>query len=117
MDINKTKTQSSLKISEEVVSTIAKTAIKEIDGVSSLSTLPIQYNKLKTQVSPKAVRAELLSDTAKLDIAIVVKMNHRIKDVCEEVQTAVKDAVQNMASITVSKVNVFVTGVAISTKE
>ncbi len=110
MDTNKTKTQSSLSISNEVVSSIAQNAIKELEGVFSLSTLPVKYNVLSTP-SAKSVRIEVSSDTAHIDIAIVVDMNYKIKDVCEQVQATVKSAVQNMTGIAVSKVNVFVTGV------
>ncbi len=113
MDTNKTKTQSSLNISEEVISTIAKNTIKEIDGVYSLSTIPTKFSVLTTTGVAKNVKIELSSETAQIDIAIVVDMNHKIKDVCEQVQTTLKDAIQNMTGIAVSKVNVFVTGVHI----
>lgn len=111
MDMNKSKTQSSLNISEEVVATIAQNVIKEINGVHSLSTLPIKYSVLTTPSVAKPVRINLISDTAQIDLAIIVDMNHKIKDVCEQVQATVKDEVQNMTGIAVSKVNVYVTGV------
>ncbi|WMJ23028.1 Asp23/Gls24 family envelope stress response protein [Paludicola sp. MB14-C6] len=111
MDTNKSKTQSSLNISEEVVSIIAQNVIKEIDGVHSLSILPSKYSVLTTPSVAKSVKINLASDTAQIDIAIVVDMNHKIKDVCEQVQVTVKDQVQNMTGIAVSKVNVYVTGV------
>jgi uncharacterized alkaline shock family protein YloU len=112
MDMNKSKTQSSLNISEEVVATITQNVIKEINGVHSLSTLPIKYSVLKTPVA-KSVRINLASDTAQIDLAIVVDMNHKIRSVCEQVQEKVKDEVQNMTGIAVSKVNVYVTGIHI----
>lgn len=117
MDTNKTKTQSSLNISEEVISTIAKNAIKEIEGVYSLSTIPAKFSVLKTTGVAKTIKIELSSETAQIDIAIVVDMNHKIKDVCERVQTTLKDAIQNMTGIAVSKVNVFVTGVYVPNHE
>lgn len=113
MDTNKIKTQSSLNISNEVVSTIAQNTINEIEGVYSLSTLPIKYGVLKTPTAAKPVRIQVSSEAAQIDLAIIVDMNHKIKEVCEQVQLLVKDAVQNMTGITVSKVNVFVTGVHI----
>lgn len=110
MDTIKSKTQSSLNISEAVISTIAKNAIKEVDGVFSLSILPAKYSVFSSGVD-KSIKIELSAETAQLDIAIVVDMNYKIKDVCERVQTKLKDAIQNMTGIAVSKVNVFVTGV------
>lgn len=117
MDTNKTKTQNSLNISDEVLSTIAQNAIKEIAGVFSLAMIPVKYSVLTTPVNGKSIKIEFNSGTAQIDIAIVVNMDYKIKDVCEQVQTNIKDAVQNMAGITVSKVNVFVTGVHIESQE
>lgn len=112
MDMDKSKTQSSLKISDEVVRSIVKNSIAEIDGVASLSFLPMKY-AVTTRASAKSIRIEYHSEAAVLNLAIIICMNHKIKPVCEQVQQIVKDAVQNMAGIAVSKVNVYVTGVHI----
>lgn len=113
MDLAKFKTNSSLNISNEVVSTIAKNAIKEIDGVFALSIIPVKYTMWTTPTAVKAVKIYMTAETAQVDIGIVVNISYKIKDVCEQVQNAVKDAIQNMAGIAVSKVNIFVTGVNI----
>lgn len=103
-------TQSSLHISQEVVSTVAQEAIRELDGVAGLSNLPAKSGLFASPASARPVRIALSGDVAQIDIGIVLYGNARLKDVCERVQSVVKDAVQNMTGVTVSKVNVHVVG-------
>ncbi|MEG2814025.1 MAG: Asp23/Gls24 family envelope stress response protein [Oscillospiraceae bacterium] len=112
MDKIKTNTITSLKISEEVVATIVKNAIKEIDDIQEFSKVPAKFAFSSSKISEKSIKVELNSETAIITIALVLNMNAKIKDVCETVQRKIKDAVQNMTGVTVSKVNVFVTGVS-----
>lgn len=116
MDTIKSKTQSSLNISDEVVAAIVKSSIAEIDGVHSLSILPPKYN-FAAAASAKSIGIKYCSEAIEINIALIVGMNHKIRIVCEQVQQSVKDAVQNMASVAVSKVNVFVRGVHIEIQE
>ena len=46
-----------------------------------------------------------------MDISVNLKYGANIPEVAETLQKAVKDAVQNMTGITVSKVNVHVAGI------
>lgn len=110
-------TQSSLHISEEVIATIADEAIRELDGVYSLSNLPMKVGFFTTPAAAKPVKITYSGDVAQIDIGIVVNLNDRLKDICERVQAAIKDSVQNMTGITVSKVNVFVSGVHIEQEQ
>lgn len=110
-------TQSSLHISEEVISTIADETIKEIDGVYGLSNLPVKVGVFTTPSAVRPVKIIFSGDVAQVDIGIVVNLNYRLKDVCEQVQNAIKDTVQNMTGITVSKVNVYVAGVHLEQAE
>lgn len=116
MDTNNNKIQSSLNISDEVVSTIVKNSLTEIEGVHSLSVLPAKCN-MAAAASAKAINIKYCSDAIEINIAIIVSMNHKIKIVCEQVQQTVKDTVQNMTGVAVSKVNVYVTSVYVPTNE
>lgn len=104
-------TQSTLHISEAVVSTIVDGALKELDGVYGLANLPVKMKILATPATARPVRIYITADTAQIDVGVILHWNCRLKDVCEQIQAATKDAVQNMTGITVSKVNVFVLGV------
>lgn len=115
MDQITPNTQTSLHISEEVLSTVVNEAIREIDGVGGLANLPASVTLFARPAAVKPVRIRLNADVAEIDVGITLHLNSRVKDVSEEVQSAVKAAIQNMTGVAVSKVNVYVAGV--QTKE
>lgn len=107
----------SLKISEEVISTIAGLAAKEIKGVSGL--MPCDNPDFKglfrnRKSAAKAIRIEVNEGEAAIDVYVSLYLGVKIQDVSSEIQLRVKDAVQTMTGITVTKVNVHVTGITIN---
>lgn len=117
MDHNGYDNEGSLKISEEVLSTIAGLAASEVPKVSGLALCPNPDIKgllrAKRGVS-KSIRIEINDGEATLDIYVNMYLGAKIPDVASEIQTRVKDAVQTMTGITVLKVNVHVVGVTIN---
>ncbi len=115
MNIEQNQPNGSLKISQDVIAAIAKYAVDEIDGIYSLtaSRLPIKnINKNNIRkISTKPVLINMSDDAAIIDISVIVKSGSKIRVVAEALQKAVKDAVQTMCGITVSKVNVHVEGI------
>ena len=109
-----------LKISEEVISTIAAQAALEVEGVSScasgntniknnfLGNLAHNFSKV---INTKAVAVEMNDGIATIDISLVLKPGFKVREVVPKVQQGVKEAIQNMTGITVSKVNVVVESV------
>ena len=59
----------------------------------------------------------MFDGVADITVHVVVKYGVKLPALCKEVQKAVKANVQNMTDITVSKVNVVVTGVESITQE
>ena len=102
----------SLKISQDVLATIANFASEEIDGVVSLANTyaPIK-SLLKRGSIGRPIQISLNDDVAGIDISVNLKYGANIPQVAEALQKTVKDAVQNMTGITVSKVNVHVAGI------
>jgi uncharacterized alkaline shock family protein YloU len=112
LEQNKTLTSGSLKISEDVISTVAKLTINEINGVHSLAPSSASVMEIVAKTgATKSIKIDLNGDVAQIDISVILKSGHKIKDVAERIQTAVKDAVQNMTGVAVSKVNIYVAGV------
>ena len=117
MENNGYAEEGSLKISEEVISTIAGMTAGEINGVAGLSLRPnpdirgILHNRKSVS---KAIRLEMKDGEATIDVFVNLYLGVKIPDVAAEIQSRVKDAVQNMTGITVSKVNVHVAGVVLS---
>ena len=103
----------SLKISQEVLATIANFASEEIDGVVSLANTytPIK-NFLKKGSIARPIQISLNDDVAVIDISVNLKYGANSPEVAETLQKTVKDAVQNMTGITVSKVDIVVQGIA-----
>ena len=102
-----------LKISLDVIATIAGHTVSEVESVASLATCPNRISKLFTRgPSPlKSVNIALTDDVATLDIYVNLKYGAKIPQVAEAIQKNVKEAVQNMTSITVAEVNVHIAGI------
>ena len=101
-----------LKISRDVLATIARYATMEIEGVASLAsfTTNIRGWLLKKQ-SAKPITIDLKDDIAAIDIHVNIKAGVNIPQTAEKIQSAVKEAVQNMTGIAVSRVNINIAGI------
>ena len=105
-----------LVISEDVISKIATTAALEIDGVVDMVSKPAATIKdiFRKQRVLKPVRVRVNDNQLIVDLYISVKSGYRITDVCEAVQSNVKQEIQNMTHNAVAKVNVFVEDIDLS---
>jgi uncharacterized alkaline shock family protein YloU len=105
----------SLKISKNVIVTIARTSTLETKGVASLAEPAMGASRaggvFYRGFGKRAIRAALHDDFAELDISVNLEPGARIPDVCAAVQSAVKENVQTMTGVAVSKVNIKVMGV------
>lgn len=114
MEVENASVPGSLQISTDVVAKIAKLATLEVEGVHEVSVGKASGRNLLGKVSlQKPITVQMSDDVAEITINIVVDFGCKIPAVCEQVQNNVKNAVQNMTSITVSKVNLVVAGVAV----
>ena len=105
----------SLQISTEVLGKIARCAALEVDGVAEVSC-GSQNKKVKDLLERANVQlpvvVEMKDGTAEITLHLVVAFGARIPAVAEKVQENVKSAVQSMANITVSRVDLVITGLA-----
>ena len=112
MDQKNTAASGSIKISEEVVETVVKTVLKEIDGVHSLAVRSAGASDLLLRTPLlKPISITLNADIAAIDVAVNLCFEYRVKTVSEQIQQRVKDAVQDMTGVTVSRVDVYVAGI------
>ena len=104
----------SINISEEVISTIVRTAITEIDGVAGISnTAGAELAELiGIKTVSKGIKVQIVDDTIKVDAIILVRYGCNIVNVAKEVQNSVTEAVQAITGIDKAEVNVHVSGVA-----
>ena len=115
MDLQNTDLQGgSLQTSTEVIAKIARCAALEVEGVAEVSC-GTQNKKLKdlleASIQPP-VAVEMRDGTAELTLHLIMASGARIPAVAEKVQENVKSAVQNMTSVTVSRVNLVIAGLA-----
>lgn len=104
----------SINISEDVISTMVRTAITEIDGVASISnTAGAELAELiGIKTVSKGIKVQIVDDTIKVDAVILVRYGCNIVNVAKEVQNSVTEAVQAITGIDKAEVNVHVSGVA-----
>ena len=113
----------SIRISDEVVATIAGLAATEVDGVAGMSggmagNFAIGLSEaLGRKNLGKGIKVEVGEEEASLDIFVIVDFGVRIPDVAWEVQENVKKVVEKMTGLKVSKVNIHVQGVLFPSKK
>ena len=115
---NDTNEFGSVKISEDVVATIAGIAASEIEGVAGMSggiTGGIA-DILGMKNTSKGVKVEVGDKQAAIDLYIIVDYGTKIKELGEKIQENVKKTVETMTGLEVVEVNVFVQGVNFAKK-
>ncbi|MFT8889345.1 MAG: Asp23/Gls24 family envelope stress response protein [Ethanoligenens sp.] len=119
MGYNTYAEEGSLKISEDVIATIAGTAAADVKGVAGLSLRPLSDTKgiVRRKPGHRAIRMEMHDGEAVLDLFVNLYLGAHIPEVATELQMRVKDAVQTMTGISVSKVHVHVAGVVLTNEE
>ncbi|MBR5513829.1 MAG: Asp23/Gls24 family envelope stress response protein [Ruminococcus sp.] len=108
MDNVKKASSGALKISEDVIITVAKLAALDVKGVAGLSG---EVNKLSKLKQNGPIKVKVYEDVAALDIKIKVKSGVKTIQVAQDVQSAVKESIQTMTGVAVARVNVIVDGV------
>ncbi len=98
----KATTSGEVKISENVIRSIAGVAAKESEGVAELAEL--QRNVLMPAAAPVSV--SVVNDMVEITIRVVLMSGYRLTNVAEQIQQKVKDNVQSMTGVIVSKVHV-----------
>ncbi len=94
-----------VKISENVIRSIAQEAALEIDGVESLAA-----PRKSVVRSGSSVTIDIKDDAVAITLNLILKSGYRLQQVAEQVQRMVKENVQNMTGVVVSKVNIVAAG-------
>lgn len=103
-----------IRISDDVVATIAGLAALDTPGISAMSGGISEglAKRLSGKNVQKGVSVEVGQLEAAIDLRIIVTYGSKIQDVARELQENVKEAVENMTGLMVVEVNVKVEGVA-----
>ena len=111
--------QGLIRISDDVVATIAGLAALETPGVAAMSGGISEglAKRLSGRNAQKGVSVEVGQLEAAIDLRIVVQYGIPIQEVGRRLQDNVREAVENMTGLSVVEVNVKVEGVAFRDEE
>ena len=109
-----------IKISNDVVASIAGVAVSEVPGVYSMAGgiaggISEVFSGKKNL--SKGIKVEVGEKDTKIDVNIIVEYGVRIPDVAFEIQGRVKKAVETMTGLKVSGVNIHVQGIKTNSSE
>lgn len=107
MEVVKGAVNSELRISDDVIITVTRLAVLDVKGVAGLSGEMNALSKIKNNAP---IRVSMIGDVASIDVRIKVRGMEKVCQMAQEVQSAVKENVQNMTGIPVAQVNVTVCG-------
>jgi uncharacterized alkaline shock family protein YloU len=108
-----------IRISDDVVATIAGLAALETPGISAMSGGISEglAKRLSGRNVQKGVSVEVGQLEAAIDLRVIVHYGSQIQDVCRELQFNVREAIENMTGLRVVEVNVKVEGVHFKEEE
>ena len=109
-----------IKISNDVVASIAGVAVSEVHGVYSMAGgiaggISEVFSGKKNL--SKGIKVEVGEKETKIDVKIIVEYGVRIPDVAFEIQGRVKKAVETMTGLKVSVVNIHAQGIRTNSQE
>ncbi len=115
-NINEETTLGNVQIADEVIAVIAGLAAGEVTGVAALSgNISTELAvKLGKKTPAKGVKVELGNGEVKVEISLIVLYEYNIPDVASKVQDKVKQAIETMTGLNVTKVNIKIAGVKAS---
>jgi uncharacterized alkaline shock family protein YloU len=104
-----------IRISEEVIATIAGIAASEVENLAAMSGGFVDgiAGMLGRKSLGKGIKVEMKDNQVMIDLSIVMQYGCKIHEVSRDMQARVRDAVNNMTGMEVTSVNVNVLGVSV----
>ena len=104
----------SINISEDVISSMVRSAVSEVEGVAGLSnTVGAEIAELiGIKTVTKGVKVQLNDDKIIVDTIITVQYGSKIVEVARNVQEKVLNVIQSTTGLVNAEVNVHVSGIA-----
>lgn len=101
-----------IQIADEVIAIIAATAAQEVDGVITNQGGGITEFFGKKNNQSKGVKVTVEGEEAKIEVEVAVKYGTKLQKAALEIQEKVKNAVETMAGLTVTAVDVHISSIA-----
>ena len=108
-----------IQIAEEVISSVAGIAIKDMEGVAKLAGglaegISEAFGKKNFG---KGIKVEITEKNVKLEVNIFIKYGVKIPDIAAKIQEKIKEDVESMTGYKVLVVNVKVQGIETELEE
>ena len=113
MEEKKIENIGKINIADDVVASIAGIAAIEVDGVARLTggISKEVVSKLGKKKLAKGVEVTIVDGNVEADVSVELEYGNNITKVSKEVQTKVKQSIENMTGLNVTIVNVVVSGI------
>lgn len=110
------KRDDKIKISEEVIATIAGIAASGNENVASMGGGFVEgiVGMLGKKAPSKGIKVEMKDNQVNIDLAVVMQYGCKIHEVARDMQDRVRKAVEDMTALEVMSVNVNVLGVSLN---
>lgn len=96
-----------VKISNDVIATIAGLAALEVEGVETITTFTDKLLK-----NNNGVKIQIEDEDVNLDIMVLIYYGISIPDIALKIQENVKNTVETMTGLKVSQVNIHIQGIS-----
>lgn len=108
-----------IEIAPEVITVIAGIATNEVEGIAGTrgNFAAGVVERLGKKVHGKGIKTEITNDGLFIDVYCLVKYGASVPTVAREVQSQIRQAIENMTSLTPNEINVHITGVQFESAE
>lgn len=105
----------SIKISDDVIATIAAIAVLEVEGVTLVPAVnPTDFRKLMQKARPsRGIKIQFSDDGITIDMQVLIRYGLVVAEQAKLVQDNVVNAVESMTALHVADVNINVVGVSL----
>lgn len=102
-----------IEIAPEVITVIAGIATMEVEGIAGTrgNFAAGVVERLGKKVHGKGIKTEITSEGLFIDVYCLVKYGASVQNVAREVQSQIRQAIENMTSLVPKEVNIHITGV------
>lgn len=111
--INKNFDDGNVKISTEVIASIAGVAATEVEGVVGMSGgIKGLSDILGLKNISKGIKVEVGEKSTAIDLVIIVEYGKNISEIAKNVQQNIRTSIENMTGLDVIEVNVTIQGIS-----
>ena len=104
----------------DVIATIASFAAAEVEGVVGMAGGVVEgitgmLNAKKSMT--KGIKVEVGEEEVAVDLSVIIRYGAKLHEVCTQIQTGIKNAIETMTGLRVVQVNVFVQSISFEKPE